>query len=93
MKSKKITLDTNLWISFLITKDYSFLDGYIENGKAILFFSEELIENFKRCQKAKTSKILRIKTLNTCSNFQKFWEFDKSNFQIELCRDYEDNFI
>jgi len=33
MKSKKIILDTNIWISFIITKDYSFLDKTKMNGK------------------------------------------------------------
>jgi len=33
MKSKKVILDKNLWISFLISRDFSFLDKYIETGK------------------------------------------------------------
>lgn len=46
MKNEKIIFDTNLWISFLITKDYDFLDEYIEKGKVKLIFSEELIHEF-----------------------------------------------
>jgi uncharacterized protein len=40
MKSKKVILDTNLWISFLISKNYSFLDNYVKNGKVKLIFSK-----------------------------------------------------
>ena len=46
IKSKKVILDTNLWISFLISKDFSFLDEYIETGKLKLIFSEELFGEF-----------------------------------------------
>ena len=46
MKSKKVILDTNLWISFLITRDFSFLDNFIETGKMKLIFSEELFSEF-----------------------------------------------
>lgn len=46
MRSKKIILDTNLWISLLISKDFSFLDHYVEKGKVILIFLEELFVEF-----------------------------------------------
>lgn len=46
MKSNKVILDTNLWISFLITKDYSFIDKYVENDKVKLVFSDELVQEF-----------------------------------------------
>ena len=46
MKSKKVFLDTNLWISFLISRDFSFLDNFIETGKMKLIFSEELFSEF-----------------------------------------------
>jgi uncharacterized protein len=46
MKSKKVILHTNLWISLLISKNYSFLDNYVENGKVKLIFSKELFTEF-----------------------------------------------
>lgn len=42
----KIIIDTNLWISFLISKDYSKLDKIIFENKAKLLFSEELLDEF-----------------------------------------------
>lgn len=48
MKSRKVVLDTNLWISFLITKDFSFLDKYIEIknlNKTKILTIKELIED------------------------------------------------
>ena len=46
IKEKRIVLDTNLWISFLITKDLSKLDNRIFTGETILIFSQELLHEF-----------------------------------------------
>jgi len=95
MKSKKIILDTNLWISFLITKDYSFLDKYIENGKATLIFSDELIREFLTVAKRpKLQKYFTDKDIEHLLHaFEKFGILIKVTSQIELCRDYKDNFL
>ena len=95
MKSKKIILDTNLWISFLITKDYSFLDKYIENGKATLIFSDELIREFLTVGKRpKLQKYFTDKDIEHLLHaFEKFGILIKVTSQIELCRDYKDNFL
>ena len=47
-KRKRIILDTNIWISFLITKDFSKLDKTIFSGDTVLIFSQELLEEFVR---------------------------------------------
>jgi len=46
MRSKKVILDTNLWISFLISKRLNFIDNLLIEGKIRLIFSKELIEEF-----------------------------------------------
>ena len=46
MKNKKIILDTNLWISFLISKKFNQIDKQIENKGIQLIFSKELLEEF-----------------------------------------------
>ncbi len=43
MPNKRIIVDTNIWISFLITKDLSFLDRFIENGRLELHFFKRII--------------------------------------------------
>jgi len=95
MKSKKIILDTNLWISFLITKDYSFLDKYIENGKATLIFSDELIREFLTVAKRpKLQKYFTYKDIEHLLHaFENFGILIKVTCKIELCRDYKDNFL
>ena len=45
-KVSRIIIDTNLWISFLITNDYTKLDEIILSENAILVFSQELLDEF-----------------------------------------------
>jgi len=45
-RKSKVILDTNLWISFLITKSFSKLDQLIRHGKIQLLFSEEALSEF-----------------------------------------------
>lgn len=46
MRSKKVILDTNLLISFLISKKLDQIDNLILVGKIKLIFSKESIEEF-----------------------------------------------
>jgi putative PIN family toxin of toxin-antitoxin system len=39
----KLIVDTNLWISFLLSKKYAFLDKLLENGDVQLVFSHEML--------------------------------------------------
>lgn len=43
-RADRIVVDTNLWISFLITKDYKKLDVLIKKDKVKILFSLELME-------------------------------------------------
>jgi putative PIN family toxin of toxin-antitoxin system len=40
----RVIIDTNLWISFLLTKDFSKFDSIIADNEITLIFSEELID-------------------------------------------------
>ena len=46
MRSQKdrIIIDTNLWISFLLTKDFTGFDRIIDEKKIVLLFCQELID-------------------------------------------------
>lgn len=44
-KSQRIIIDTNLWISFLIS-GHAKLDDLLFSQKAALIFSEELVQEF-----------------------------------------------
>ncbi len=45
-RTEKIIIDTNLWISFLIKRDFSKLDSKIKAGTIKLIFSAHSINEF-----------------------------------------------
>lgn len=55
----RIIIDTNLWISFLLTRDFSKFDSIIADNEITLLFSEELVnEIVEVTQRIKFSNIL-----------------------------------
>lgn len=42
-KSLKLIIDTNLWVSFIISNKQNLLDSFLFNEEARLLFSTELI--------------------------------------------------
>ncbi|MDT0295771.1 putative toxin-antitoxin system toxin component, PIN family [Mesonia ostreae] len=95
MKSKRIILDTNLWISFLISKKFSQIDKLIENKRIILIFSNELLEEFiDVVSRPKFKKYFTKKDIEKIlTNFDQFGELVKVTSEIKVCRDPKDNFL
>ncbi len=95
MRSKKVILDTNLWISFLISHNLSILDKLIEKKKIKLLFSNELIEEFlivaKRPKFTKYFSDSHIKELLLL--FKDYGKLIKVNSTVSDCRDSKDNFL
>lgn len=95
MRSRKVILDTNLWVSFLITRDMSFLDEYVKSGKVKLIFSKELIEEFiavaYRPKFAKYFTNEDIENLLDVFNYLGILINVTSN--IKICRDSKDDFL
>ena len=88
-------IDTNLWISFLITKDHSKLDKILSDKLAILLYSQELIDEFiEVAQRPRFKKYFSTDDLQTLlmtmSARAYFIEISSS---IEVCRDPKDNFL
>ena len=91
----RVIIDTNLWISFLLTKDLSKFDSIIAGNQIKLIFSQELIDE--------------IVEVTQRSKFRKYFELDdveslllkiraRTNFievtsDINACRDPKDNFL
>ena len=95
MKAKKVILDTNLWISYLITKDYPLIDQLIDNEKIRLIFSTELLEEFiEVANRPKLKKHFKkqdlLDLLETIDTVGKVVEV-KSD--VKICRDKKDNFL
>lgn len=95
IKEKRIILDTNLWISFLITKDQSKLDNRIFSGETILIFSEELLNEFITVvSRPKFKKYFSQQDIiEILDIIDQQAEFVEVTSDIKKCRDEKDNFL
>jgi putative PIN family toxin of toxin-antitoxin system len=95
MKSKKVILDTNLWISFLISKKFSAIDSLINNGDILLIFSEESLEEFVTvARRPKISKYIPESAIDEILYlFHKYGKLIKVISNIADCRDQKDKFL
>ena len=95
MKSKRVILDTNLWISFLISKKFNAIDSLIYSGKIVLIFSEESLEEFITVtRRPKISKYFPQSAIDELlSLFHKYGKLIKVESNITQCRDLKDNFL
>jgi len=95
MKSKKIILDTNLWISFLITQNYKEIDKLISERKVQLIFSKELIDEFINVVKRPKFKNFFNETdiEKLLDMFDYYGKFVDVKIKINECRDPKDNFL
>nr|WP_315418108.1 putative toxin-antitoxin system toxin component, PIN family [uncultured Pedobacter sp.] len=91
----RIILDTNLWISFLISKDFSRLDEIIFSKKSILIFSQELLEEFLEVVKRPKFRRYFAQTdiEELLETIDEYGEFIVVKSRIEICRDAKDNFL
>ncbi|MCX6336485.1 MAG: putative toxin-antitoxin system toxin component, PIN family [Bacteroidetes bacterium] len=91
----RIIIDTNLWISFLLTKDLSKIDSLLKGNHAKLLFCDELLEEFiEVANRPKFKKYFSqsdIKSLLGKIHTKAAFITIKS--AINLCRDPKDNFL
>ena len=94
-KWERIILDTNLWISFLITKDFSKLDKILFSRKAILIFSEELLEEFiSVAKRPKFRKHFSSEDIeDILETIVEHADFVEVKSKVTACRDEKDNFL
>jgi putative PIN family toxin of toxin-antitoxin system len=94
-KSKKVILDTNLWISFLISHRLDVIDDLLLDGKIRLIFSKELIEEFIAVAKRpKFKKFFTDKNINDLLQlFDCYGKLVDVSTVITDCRDEKDNFL
>lgn len=94
-KPDKLVIDTNLWISFLISNSFNKLDKFVQTNKVIFVFSNELLTEFldvisrpkikKYISETEVNNILH--TIHTCA------EFIDVKSHVNVCRDPKDNFL
>ena len=91
----RLVVDTNLWISFLIKKDFKKLDDRIKKGKVKLIFSVELLDEFLTvADRPKFRRFFNKTELEQLiALFDFYGEVVAVNSQVTICRDPKDNFI
>ena len=91
----RIIIDTNLWISFLLSKDFSKLDKLFNSENLVLLFSRELLDEFVDvARRPKFKKYFSIGDLNDLlTEIHLRAEFIEVNSKVNLCRDEKDDFL
>ena len=91
----RIIIDTNLWISFLLTKNFKKLDNLFREKNLTLLFSQELLDEITEVvERPKFAKY--FSTVNIENLFYKIRtisEIITVNSKVNLCRDEKDNFL
>jgi uncharacterized protein len=94
-KKNRIIIDTNLWVSFLLTNDFSKLDKIFANKHVTLLFSQVLLDEFiEVAQRPKFKKYFSLTDLeNLLLQIKNEAEFIEVTSDIKLCRDPKDDFL
>lgn len=94
-KKNRIIFDTNIWVSFLISKSLGDIDKLILNGKIVLLFSHELMTEFidvtsrEKLQPFFTEKDIAL----LIDLIEEYGEIVTVKSAVHICRDEKDNFL
>lgn len=94
-KEERVIIDTNLWISFLLTGNYTGLDILFAEGSLTLLFSQELLDEFiDVSQRPKFKKYFSLKEMEELLlRIREIAEFIRIESVVTICRDPKDNFL
>ena len=94
-KIKRVIIDTNLWISFLITNNLNILSELFLFERFQIIFSDELFNEFLDvARRPKFKKYFDEKSVQLLiQNISEKLEFIEVASAITICRDLKDNFI
>ena len=94
-KKLKIILDTNVLISFLISKELNFLDElFFSTNVKLLFSKESLHELFEVIERPKISKYFTsIKQDSLFNQLNQVSLLIETKSKINVCRDPNDDFL
>jgi putative PIN family toxin of toxin-antitoxin system len=90
----RVVIDTNLWISFLITKNFSIFDAEVDHTLQFIL-CEELIDEF--LDVANRNKFKRYFSAEDVEQLllelTRISIFVKVTSEVSICRDPKDNFL
>jgi putative PIN family toxin of toxin-antitoxin system len=91
----RLIIDTNIWISFLISDKHRKLDNLLSHPKTKILFSTELLEEinrvsiFPKLKKYFPSHAVEEMLLN----LEDYIDLIQVNSKVDICRDPNDNFL
>lgn len=94
-QKNRVIIDTNLWISFLLTKDLSKFDSIIADNEITLIFSQELVDEIVEVTQRNKFRgyfeLDNVKSLLVKIRARAI--FIEVTSEINACRDPKDNFL
>ena len=93
--TQRVILDTNFWISFLLTGNYARLDKLLLAQTVVLLFSQELLDEFLRvARRPKFRKYFAPDDVDDLlETIDEHAQFITVTTAVTLCRDVKDNFL
>lgn len=84
----RVVIDTNLWISFIISRKLNVRDKFLYNGKLSLLFSPELLQEIESTiQKPRLKKYFTENSLvEMLTVFEPFIELIQVKKSVQICR-------
>ncbi len=94
-RPERIVVDTNIFISFLISDSFSKLDKFLHENKVRLLFSEELLnEVLEVVSRPKMKKYFTDQDVtNLLDGISEHADLAEVTSEINICRDKKDNFL
>jgi putative PIN family toxin of toxin-antitoxin system len=94
-KQDRVVIDTNIFISFLISGSFPKIDKLLQTHKIKLLFSNELLNEFLGVvARPKIKKYFPEKDLiKLLENIQNYADFIDVRTSVNICRDTKDNFL
>jgi uncharacterized protein len=94
-RPERIVVDTNIFISFLISNTFSKLDKHLQSNKTRFLFSVELLNEFLDVvSRPKLKKYFSDKDLTKIlDSINDHADFIEVTADVDICRDKKDNFL
>lgn len=94
-KKSRVVIDTNIWICFLLSKDFEAFDKIVSTPNLVLLYSKELLDELVEvAQRPKFKKYFTVKDLEELLiQMKKHSEFIEVRITTNICRDSKDNFL
>ena len=91
----RVIIDTNLWVSFLLSKRFDFIDDLLDSGRVELVFCNELLAEL--VEVVKRPKLRKFFTPDdwesVCEIIDRYAVYIPVVSSVSCCRDAKDNFL